>query len=654
LHPLSLCAIRLIPLVLPAPDGFKALLRELLWLSTYSSIHGGPAATRVALAGTPSDALSLRKAETAFSQTVRAWIVELLRDTLDVSTDVAVPSLPQQTIVDVMYMIWWELEQIKREVSHLPPPAPVSPAATVVQPTPEQDLNLTRDRLLACLMTLKEARSTLVFPPAATANGTAPAPSPPSVPVLPQVTMKSVLQPDFLDALGGLMNSSVLTKMMVNFRTSAWYRQQKFNLLREETEGFSKLFTELHTFFQLPATNSDVNLLLKRVQSYIGFFDLEPNRVMDVILDAYERGNLYNNTSQLGNWLKLLEEFNNQNLIQIIGWKFRNYWEQFVAAHAAAATIGGAAGKTPGLIGPAPPALFDLAAILIRTGRIPLEALYSHLSPSDELMALARSDYLAEEKKKAAKANVVSLSKAKEEDEPESKAAATTKGGGTAVVEKISSAGRDQQGIASSGAEEKKEEISLVLAGTPITTVGLEAADKMAMQPPPAAAAAPPPPAPVEPEKKTIKIGGPKEPKEAPAAAPATSPAAAAPAPPPPNIPYPQNQKLQLLASLLNQNAWTHAEVLLQHFLQFNPASHAGVGQALADFVSRMIRPLYVPISSAWRRFAGSAKGGKVSPTIGPNGAVLLSAVHDSSHSIGAFPGPEDPHSQFLAWSALG
>ncbi|KAI9592442.1 transcription factor/nuclear export subunit protein 2-domain-containing protein [Syncephalis fuscata] len=57
-------------------------------------------------------------------------------------------------------------------------------------------------------------------------------------------------------------------------RTKMIYKQQKFNLLREESEGYAKLMTELMQ-------------TLLRVQSLIGYFDLDPNRVVDIILDVF-------------------------------------------------------------------------------------------------------------------------------------------------------------------------------------------------------------------------------------------------------------------------------------------------------------------------------------------------------------------------------
>lgn len=192
-----------------------------------------------------------------------------------------------------------------------------------------------------------------------------------TVPIVPPRAVRETLQPEFLDTLG-IFAAAALSKQMVSVRTSAWYRQQKFNLLREETEGFAKLFTELSTFFLLPAHQVSVDLLVKKVESFIGFFDLDPNRVVDLLLDAFERSALSAPNSQLGHFLTLIDCFQRENVTQMIGFKFRNYYQQYVDAQKSGA-------KATSLIGVAPQSLYDLAAVLIKTGRIQMEALYAHV-----------------------------------------------------------------------------------------------------------------------------------------------------------------------------------------------------------------------------------------------------------------------------------
>lgn len=62
------------------------------------------------------------------------------------------------------------------------------------------------------------------------------------------------------------------------------YKQQKYNLFREESEGYAKLVTELN---QDLTTVTPVEVM-KVIKSIIGFFNLDPNRVLDIILESFE------------------------------------------------------------------------------------------------------------------------------------------------------------------------------------------------------------------------------------------------------------------------------------------------------------------------------------------------------------------------------
>ncbi|VDP05178.1 unnamed protein product [Soboliphyme baturini] len=63
------------------------------------------------------------------------------------------------------------------------------------------------------------------------------------------------------------------------------YKQLKFNLLREESEGYAKLITELTKHAQYVESAQGV---LERIRCLIGQFNLDPNRVLDIILECFE------------------------------------------------------------------------------------------------------------------------------------------------------------------------------------------------------------------------------------------------------------------------------------------------------------------------------------------------------------------------------
>uniref|UniRef100_A0A915DWV3 THO complex subunit 2 N-terminal domain-containing protein n=1 Tax=Ditylenchus dipsaci TaxID=166011 RepID=A0A915DWV3_9BILA len=85
-----------------------------------------------------------------------------------------------------------------------------------------------------------------------------------------------------LNALGA--EEKQTKSKIVKSKTRIYYKQIKFNLLREESEGYAKLITEILSV--QPTTSSDEVLLT--IERLIGQFNLDPNRVLDIILDGFE------------------------------------------------------------------------------------------------------------------------------------------------------------------------------------------------------------------------------------------------------------------------------------------------------------------------------------------------------------------------------
>lgn len=77
-------------------------------------------------------------------------------------------------------------------------------------------------------------------------------------------------------------------RMSIRTSTNLLYRQASYNLLREETEGFSKLVTEIFTTCSNePASSEVVQDTFNKVMGLIGTFDLNPGRVLDITLDVF-------------------------------------------------------------------------------------------------------------------------------------------------------------------------------------------------------------------------------------------------------------------------------------------------------------------------------------------------------------------------------
>lgn len=170
-------------------------------------------------------------------------------------------------------------------------------------------------------------------------------------------SLKSSLEFDLLHDAGLMSEPQVIRKKILRINTKSLYTQMKYNLLREESEGFAKVLSLLHTGVtqdQLEASKTDLLAL-------IGYFDLDANRVLDLVLDAYEMH------PQNHCFAELLSAFKRDSIPHVIGFKFQFYKRENV---------------TSGIV--TPHSLYRLAATLIAKNMLAMDALLPHLAPSKE------------------------------------------------------------------------------------------------------------------------------------------------------------------------------------------------------------------------------------------------------------------------------
>ena len=138
--------------------------------------------------------------------------------------------------------------------------------------------------------------------------------APPSA--VDSVLLKTTLGLKLLAGAGLITDEKIHERKTKKILTGLVYKQQKYNLLREETEGYSKLAVVLCS---IPSYPEDVSQCVRQVLSLIGRFELDPNRALDVILDVFEQ--------QIWNlsFLQLLKLFSRNNIPHILGFKFTFY-----------------------------------------------------------------------------------------------------------------------------------------------------------------------------------------------------------------------------------------------------------------------------------------------------------------------------------------
>ncbi|CAO2181939.1 unnamed protein product [Urochloa humidicola] len=145
----------------------------------------------------------------------------------------------------------------------------------------------------------------------------------------------------------------------VRVNTRLLYQQTKFNLLREESEGYAKLVTLLCQVGSDLACQNSSSVTISIMKSLIGHFDLDPNRVFDIVLECFE---VYPDSNIFH---QLIPLFPKSHAAQILGFKFQYYQRLDVNS-------------------PVPAGLFRTAALLVKSGFIDLDNIYSHLLPNDD------------------------------------------------------------------------------------------------------------------------------------------------------------------------------------------------------------------------------------------------------------------------------
>ena len=98
--------------------------------------------------------------------------------------------------------------------------------------------------------------------------------------ICPRMLLEERMEVSTLIKCGLVYDKFRTTIMRTN--THRYYAQKKFNLIRDENEGYCKLIEFLHQ----PSLNP--SSLMVSISNFISLFNLDPNRVMDLILDACE------------------------------------------------------------------------------------------------------------------------------------------------------------------------------------------------------------------------------------------------------------------------------------------------------------------------------------------------------------------------------
>lgn len=204
----------------------------------------------------------------------------------------------------------------------------------------------------------------------------------------------------------GLTNA-MFGRKIVRANTTKFYKQKRFNLLREQTEGYSKLIVEIYrAAYKKSNTDETIDNTASTIVSLIGYFDLDPVKSLDVFLDLTS-SNLVAHSRFFIQVLKKspwwpslpahpksfleLGEGGNSMAAQIIGFKLQSFVEN---------------NEVP------PENFFMMIAILIKEGFISLGSIYPYLDPPDETLVKIHSTWKRDMEDRAFSTNASALAMA--------------------------------------------------------------------------------------------------------------------------------------------------------------------------------------------------------------------------------------------------
>ncbi|KAJ1897961.1 THO2 plays a role in transcriptional elongation [Kickxella alabastrina] len=174
---------------------------------------------------------------------------------------------------------------------------------------------------------------------------------------------KERLDPDFLERVKVITSALFFTKKYVRLNTALNFKQTKFNLVSEQSEGFSKLITLIQATMagvvphqvssgiidyvesnptassdrgsvviqalrSLPDLQKRVANLLLDITRLIGVFNIDPNRVLDIIIDCFMSSvrfhwAFYVALLDASPWCRTAAE--SLKVAQLVGWKLQFY-----------------------------------------------------------------------------------------------------------------------------------------------------------------------------------------------------------------------------------------------------------------------------------------------------------------------------------------
>ncbi|KNC84263.1 hypothetical protein SARC_03511 [Sphaeroforma arctica JP610] len=222
--------------------------------------------------------------------------------------------------------------------------------------------------------------------------------------VLTESRMKSRLETGLLVKTGTVPNVVYFSKSIRIARTKMFYKQNKYNLCREVAEGYSRLVDELIPGVADGNVQKQAQVTVNNIHKIIGFFSLDPNRVVEVIFSCFEE--LVDDEAYSKFYLEIITVFNatKDTLTALLGFRFKSVQTAIAELVIDEKTPVPAEGLTPRN-------LYRIAALMVKHDLVDMIRLWDFLIPEDKSMVEVQKERRETMMKASAQILVIDLSR---------------------------------------------------------------------------------------------------------------------------------------------------------------------------------------------------------------------------------------------------
>jgi len=159
--------------------------------------------------------------------------------------------------------------------------------------------------------------------------------------------------------VGVIQDKRLYTVTYNRLRTKLYFKQKKYNLLREQNEGFAKILAQLSKL-----NRDNTQEVQEAILELIGAYYVDPNRVVDIVLSVFQHNSEYEDCDVYLDFIKSFYR-NTSRILKFVILKLTFY------------------SSTKDVLRQTPDNFYRMLALLIQRSIIDIDDIYAYLLPED-------------------------------------------------------------------------------------------------------------------------------------------------------------------------------------------------------------------------------------------------------------------------------